>query len=229
MTFLESHDATARECGAASAGYPGLADAPWSSATSFLEKQTLLAAVREGDERAFERLYHRCSPRVMRIAYRFLGSEDEARDCVQDTFLAAYRSCAQFEGRASVESWLYRIAINAALMRLRTRGRRNEDSIDNLMQQADQYELVSNAVQAEEEPVDVLLERQCTVSAVRDAIERLPPTFKAVLVLRDLEEHNTTDTATLLGVTPGAAKVRLHRARAALRTLLEPVLQGPVQ
>jgi RNA polymerase sigma-70 factor (ECF subfamily) len=181
----------------------------------------LLARLGAGDEGAFEELVRRTSPRLLATLRCMLRSEEDARDALQETYLAAHRALGGFEGSAKLSTWLHRIAVNAALMKLRSRRRRPEAALEELLPkfEADGHrivELAAPAVELEEE-----LDDAARRAAVRRCIDRLPEAHRTVLVLRDLEELGTEETARALGISVDAAKMRLHRARQALRTLLE--------
>jgi RNA polymerase sigma-70 factor (ECF subfamily) len=180
----------------------------------------LVARLRAGEEAAFETLVRLHGGRMLAVARRFLPDEQDARDVVQDALLAAFRSIGSFDGRAELSTWLHRVVVNAALMKLRSRRRRREELIDDLLPRfhEDGHRVADGPDR--ESASDVVLERAETRARVRRAIARLPETYRAVLVLRDIEERDTGETATLLGITPQAVKTRLHRARQALRTLL---------
>jgi RNA polymerase sigma-70 factor (ECF subfamily) len=181
----------------------------------------LLARLRAGDAGAFEALVRRTSPRLLATLRGMLRSEEDARDALQETWLAAHRALGGFEGHARLSTWLHRIAVNAALMKLRSRRRRPEASIEELLPQfeADGHRVVELA--APEVCVEDELDDASRRAAVRRCIDALPEAYRTVLVLRDLEELGTDETARALGISADAAKMRLHRARQALRTLLE--------
>lgn len=185
----------------------------------------LLARLRAGDEAAFEGLVREQTPILLRVARRLLHSEDEARDAVQDAFVAAFRALPNFRGESRLGTWLYRIAVNAALARLRARTGAAEVSLDAWLPRF--AEDGHPAEPADPWPAaDTGPERREVRERVRQAIDRLPETHRTVLILRDIEEMSTDEAAQALGITPGAVKVRLHRARQALRTLLDPWMRG---
>jgi RNA polymerase sigma-70 factor, ECF subfamily len=192
------------------------------SSTPFSGENSLVARLRAGDEAAFETLVREHGGRLLATARRFLRSEEDARDAVQEAFLSAFRALPGFAENSSLSTWLHRIVINASLMKLRSRKRKAEESIENLLPR-----FVSDGHQAEpssawEGSAETLLARSETRSLVRRSIDRLPETHRAVLLLRDIEELSTEECARLLGVTENAVKIRLHRARQALRGLLDP-------
>jgi RNA polymerase sigma-70 factor (ECF subfamily) len=180
----------------------------------------LLAALREGREDAFEQLVRAHSARMLSVCRRILRNEEEAKDAVQEAFVSAFRGIPAFEGTAQLGTWLHRIAVNAALMRLRSKKRRPEESIDDLLPgfREDGHARIQprdwspSALQ--------LVEKRETREFVRTCIDRLPEMYRVVLLLRDIEELDTSQTAEVLGVSEGVVKVRLHRARHALRRLL---------
>jgi len=186
----------------------------------------LLAGLRAGEEAAFESLVRAYTGRLLAVAQRFLRNEEDARDALQEAFLLAFRSIGRFEGSARISTWLHRIVINTALMKLRSRKRRAEEPIEDHLPRFDDEGRRIGAAATWETPSDVLLERRETRAMVRRCIDRLPERYRTVLLLRDIEELDTQESADLLGTTPNTVKIRLHRARQALRTLLERELVG---
>jgi len=186
----------------------------------------LLARIRAGDARACEVLVHNYGGRMLAVARRLLRCEEDSADAVQDAFLSAFRSLDRFAGQASLATWLHRIVLNACLMRLRARSRRRDVPLDDLLptvaESADQR--MGRAEGGE--PGYYHLARAEIRAQVRACIDRLPEAYRTVLLLRDIEELDTDQTAHRLGISHGAVKTRLHRARQALRTLLEPLLHG---
>ena len=182
----------------------------------------LLARLRTGDDTAYEALVRTYSPRLLAVARRIVGNDEEARDVIQDAFLNAFRSLRNFHGEARLSTWLHRIVVNSALMKLRTRKRKPEESIEPLLPSflADGH--YAEKFSAWGEQADAALSRNETQALVRQHIDELPESFRTVLVLRDIEGLDTEETARVLDTTPNAVKIRLHRARAALRTLLAP-------
>jgi RNA polymerase sigma-70 factor (ECF subfamily) len=190
-------------------------------------ESALVARLRANDPEAFEVLVRRYGARMLALARRFVGNDENARDVVQEAFLAAFRSIDGFAGAARLSTWLHRIVVNTALMKLRSRRRRPEEPIDDLLPRFDETGHWSEPPSEWETPAETLAGRRETRAIVRRAIDRLPAAYRSVLLLRDIEERDMNETAELLGITPNAAKVRLHRARQALRTLLERELAAP--
>lgn len=187
-----------------------------------VDEAGLLERLRAGDEAAYELLVRTYSGRLLAVTRRILRSEEDARDAVQEAFVSAFRSLGRFEGEARLSTWLHRIAVNAALMRLRTRRRRPEESIDPLLPVYQEDGHHAERFTAWAEPVDVAMQRAETRILVRRTIDHLPESYRTVLLLRDIEQLDTDETAAMLGITANAVKIRLHRARQALRTLLDP-------
>ena len=188
------------------------------------EDAELVAGLRPGDDQAFETLVRRHGGRMLAVARRLLRDEHEAADAVQDALLSVSRNIGGFQGGSRLSTWLHRVVVNAALMRLRTQRRRKEEPIEDLLPQ---FKADGHAVRAAEPwtaAADPLVTAE-TRAFVRASIERLPETYRVVLMLRDIEELDTQETADILGITPNAVKIRLHRARQALRTLLDPHLR----
>jgi RNA polymerase sigma-70 factor (ECF subfamily) len=188
-------------------------------------EESLVRRLRRGEEAAFETIVRDYGGRLLAVARRFLRNEEDARDAVQEAFLSAFKSLASFEENSSLSTWLHRIVMNASLMKLRTRRRKAEDSIEDLLPR-----FVANGHQASPSAewggsAEAHLERSETRALVRRSIDRLPQTHRAVLLLRDIEELSTEECARLLGITENAVKIRLHRARQALRGLLDPHLR----
>jgi RNA polymerase sigma-70 factor (ECF subfamily) len=187
-------------------------------------ESALLAGLRAGDDAAFEQLVREQAPRMLAVARRLLGDGEDARDAVQDAFVSAFRGLGSFAGQARVSTWLHRIVVNAALMKLRTRRRKPEQPLDGLLPryEADGHRRDPGGPWQPSER----LERRELRKLVRDGIERLPEAHRTVLVLRDIEGLDTAEVAERLGVSTGVVKTRLHRARQALRTLLDPHLRA---
>jgi RNA polymerase sigma-70 factor (ECF subfamily) len=186
------------------------------------DESRLLARLRANEESAFEEFVRAYSPRLFLVARRIVGNDEEARDVIQEAFLSAFRSIDRFAGDSRLSTWLHRIVINTALMKLRRRRRKPEESIEPLLPAFQTDGHYAERFSAWTEPADRALSRKETQAAVRRHIDELPESFRTVLLLRDIEGLSTEDTASLLETTPNAVKIRLHRARQALRTLLAP-------
>jgi RNA polymerase sigma-70 factor, ECF subfamily len=186
----------------------------------------LLERLRAGDESAYEALVRQHGGRLLAAARRLLRTEDDSADAVQDAFLLAFRSLGDFAGQATLGTWLHRIVVNVCLTRLRARSRRREVRIDDLLPSFDAMGHHRRPVRPWNNDALARLTQAETCVHVRACIERLPAAYRTVLILRDIEGLSTEQTAHHLGTNAGAVKTRLHRARQALRTLLERVVLG---
>lgn len=174
-----------------------------------------------GDKAEFERMVRQESPRLFRVLVRMLGDDDEARSVMQETFLQAFQRMDTFRGDSKLTTWLYAIGINLARGVLRKAGRNS--SLDDL--DLDRMQPTFNRGMFAE-PVtpwnpQKIAELSDRKRIVHDAIGRLPPDYRTVVTLRDIQEHSTKEVAGMLGISRGAVRVRLHRARQALRTMLD--------
>jgi RNA polymerase sigma-70 factor (ECF subfamily) len=174
----------------------------------------LVDAAREGDSRAFDELVRRTYNDVYNLAMRLTGNEADARDVVQDTYVRAYRALRRFRGDAAFSTWLYRIASNCASSFLSRRSRQRCDSLGEIDVADDD---------PEQDPT-LLAEASTLRAAVERALDQLPHRLRAVVVLRDVEDLSHREIAERLGISESATKVRLHRARLALRRLVPSAL-----
>ena len=185
-----------------------------------VDEQALVAALRAGSEVAFETMVRVYGGRLLSVARRITRHEEDARDVVQSAYLNAFRALGRFEGGCQLSTWLHRITVNTALMRLRSQRRRSEESIETLLP-AFLEDVPCSAVSrtGARRPISWSSASE-TRTVVRACIRQLPDNYREVLILRDIEELSTEEVAQLLSTTQAAIKVRLHRARQALSTLL---------
>ncbi|MGZ5460372.1 MAG: sigma-70 family RNA polymerase sigma factor [Thermoanaerobaculia bacterium] len=194
-----------------------------------VDEAALVARLRAKDDEAFALLVRAYAGRLLRVARRFLRSEEDARDAVQDTFVAAFRSIGSFKAGSALSTWLHRIVVNSSLMRLRTLRRHPEEDVEDLLPRfAEDGHQAQPSVNWTPSAED-LVEQAETRELVRRSIDRLPDTHRVILIMRDIEEMTTEEVAKALEITPNAVKVRLHRARQALRTLLDRELRKEQQ
>ena len=166
------------------------------------------------DDEKFEQIVSEHSSFVYNVAYRMMGNPDDADEVVQDTFLSAYRARDRFRGDAQVTTWLYRIATNAALMRLRKNSRKKEISTDP----TEVYQRIDRADWADA-PDRAALNNELS-QEIQRGIQRLPDDLKAAVILRDVQELTNDEAAQVLEVSVSALKARLHRGRVMLRNIL---------
>jgi RNA polymerase sigma-70 factor, ECF subfamily len=172
---------------------------------SSFSDSALVAAARKGDMKAFERLYRLHSGKVMGLCLRMTRRRDAAEDCVQQTFIRAWRSLAAFEGRSAFGTWLHRIAVNEVLTHERNHGTRAESD----------DEAVADAHAA---PVE--FQRDYDAGEVMDverALATLPPGSRHVVVLQTVYGYSHEEVADMLGIAVGTCKAQLHRGRRLLR------------
>ncbi len=196
--------------------------APTNRSGSIPDEATLLARMQAGDDDAFEACVRAYCGQLMLVARRILKNEEDAQDAVQEAFLCAFKDIGRFAGRSQLGTWLHRIVVNAALGRLRTRRRRPERSIEDWLPHFgdDEHQIIPPTPW--QETSAAILQRQETREVVQRSIGQLPEIYRTVLLLRDIEGLDTDEAARMLDVSPGVVKTRLHRARQALRTLLDP-------
>jgi RNA polymerase sigma-70 factor (ECF subfamily) len=188
-------------------------------------ERDMLERLRAGDDLAFEMLIRRFGGRMLAVARRLLRNEEDARDAVQDALISAMRGLQRFEGEAQIGTWLHRIVVNTALMRLRSRRRRPESPIDELLPAfaPDGH----HALPADQAPFpDAQVEQNELRALVRRAVDRLPDGYREVYLMRDVDELSTEETAKALRISANAVKIRLHRARQALVTLVRSEYAG---
>jgi RNA polymerase sigma-70 factor (ECF subfamily) len=185
---------------------------------SGLPEQQLVELLRGGEEAAFEALLQRYQGKIYRLALSVTKNREDAEEVLQDVFLSVYRRIGSFDGRSAFGTWLYRITVNAALMKLRGRGPAQESFEDFLPQFSEgrHARMVADWTEGAE---DFILRKE-RVQLVRQTIETLPPEYRLVLVLRDLEGLSNGEVAEVLGTSVPAVKARLHRARLVLRGML---------
>jgi len=172
----------------------------------------LVTAARRGDRRAFEELVRATTADTYTLALRLTGNDDDARDVVQEAYLRAFRGLRRFRGDAQFATWMYRITANCAATHLARRSRNRAESLSDEIPVADlrpEHDPEHRAAAAEERVM------------VAAALATLPWRLRQVVVLRDIYDLAHRDIAAELGISEAAAKVRLHRARRQLRSMLE--------
>jgi len=191
-----------------------------------LTDEELIARARQKDFTAFEALLERYEDKVFRLAYRFVRNESDAKEILQDTFLSVWRKLDTFKGDSQFSSWVYRVAANTALMRLRSQRRHPQISTEDLPAGfLDNYRpsgteglahLPSPGENWAKRP-DEQLQSDELRRHIQDAVDALPDLYRTVFLVRDVEGLSTEETAEVLGISVPTVKTRLHRARIALR------------
>jgi len=174
----------------------------------------LVELTRNGDNRGFDELVRRYRDRVYRLATKILRHDDDAAEALQDAFLSAYKGLTNFKSESTFSTWLYRIATNASLMKLR---RRRDGHVSYEQSQGGEPDAEPLAIPDwSTQPLDELLDSEAREVLGRE-VDLLPANEKEVFVLRDIMEQSNADVAKELGLTVAAVKSRLHRARLHLR------------
>jgi RNA polymerase sigma-70 factor (ECF subfamily) len=189
------------------------------------DEAELVAQMQAGASAAFETAVRLHGPKMLAIAARYFHCEQDRDDAVQDAFISAFRAIGSFDGESKLGTWLHRITVNACLMKLRSRSRKPETQIDDLLPQFDDTGHRVHSDRAWDQDGYTRLAQKDTRQRVRDCIEQLPDSYRTVLMLRDIEGFDTAETAKQLDCSEANVKTRLHRARQALRTLLAPHFQ----
>lgn len=186
------------------------------------EETQLVQALQQGDRAACSDLVERYAGRIYGVALRLTRHPNEAEEVLQETLIAACRAVEDFQGRSSLGTWLYRIATNNGLMRLRRR-RESLVSLDELGEETVESVAPQELSPWAWDPEDDVLTDELR-QHLEDAIGTLPDTLRAAFVLRDIEGLSTDEAAEVLGISSSALKVRLHRARLMLREKLAQYL-----
>jgi RNA polymerase sigma-70 factor, ECF subfamily len=182
------------------------------------DEMSLVLAAKNGDLDAFSELVKRYDRNVFRIAQHITHNDEDAQDVVQDAFLKAYQNIDQFQGNSKFYTWLVRIAVNEALMRLRKRRNDRTVSLDEDVE-TDEGTMPREVADWSPNPEQIYGQSELG-DILKKTIQGLPPGFRTVFVLRDIEGLSTEETAEMLGLSVPAVKSRLLRARLQLRERL---------
>jgi RNA polymerase sigma-70 factor (ECF subfamily) len=197
--------------------YDGYTGMPVSSQTG-TDETTLVAQSRQGDTRAFGELVRRYEGKIFRLAQHITQNREDAEDVLQETFLKAYEHLDQFQGNSKFYTWIVRIAVNQALMKLRRRKTDKSVSLDASIDTGE--DTIVREIAAWEEDPEQRFSREELGGILDTAIESLEPPYRSVFILRDIDELSTEETADALGLSIPAVKSRLLRARLQLREKL---------
>ncbi|MEZ5064576.1 MAG: sigma-70 family RNA polymerase sigma factor [bacterium] len=181
------------------------------------EDADLVRRARDGDEAAFSDLVERHQGRVYNHALRMMGNVQDAEEVLQDTFVQAYRNLAKFEERSRFSTWIYRIATNEALMRLRKASRKVETSFEDLAHPDGEawHEALHDFTSALDDVQSTEIRE-----ALEKALVELPEEYRIVFTLRDIDGFTNAEVADILEISVAAVKSRLHRSRLFLRDRL---------
>lgn len=208
--------------------------------TLFLNKQNstivdnthekkLIDGLLKNDNKAYEVLVRQYSTRMYAVARRFFYSDDDAQECLQKAFIQVFKNILSFNKDSSLMTWLHRITVNEALMMIRHKKRQNTTSLENYAQQYNEYgerthftDDVGNEIGRHiESNLEMLFEKNETKNSLNEIIYQLPEKYCNVLLLRDIQEISTRETAELLDISEASVKTQLHRARLLLKAILE--------
>lgn len=178
-----------------------------------------------GEKQLFHELIRPCERSIYFLLFSLLRNEADAEDAAQETVVKVYRNLHLFRGDSQFRTWVLSIARNEGLGRLRKTENRREDSLDAMVD-SDAGDFTPAVLTSWREVPTEALERAELGALLRKAIDGLPEIYRNVVLLRDIEEMDVRETAAALGISEGAVKVRLHRARALLQRELAPRLKG---
>jgi len=192
----------------------------------------LVKRAKDGDDSAFAELVRRYERKVYNICYRMLGCEEEASEALQDSFLRAYHFLKKFKGKSSFYTWLYRIATNVCLTRLRKRKKMMTPPVDEMQDRPRlrqpifvSSDVIGEIPDASLSPERLVRQRELR-RALSQAVDDLPAGFRSVVVLRDFEGLSNREVSKVLNLSVAAVKSRLHRGRLFLRNRLESYLNS---
>ncbi|MEY4700378.1 MAG: hypothetical protein RL326_565 [Pseudomonadota bacterium] len=177
----------------------------------------LIEEFRKGEQSSFEELLSRYSSKVFSLASRLTRNTEDAEEVLQDVFVTVHRKIAGFEGKSSFSSWLYRVTVNAAFMKLRKRKQDLSVSLEDIVQQS---QTVAALKSPESAFVDSQSIRNQMLEALEVAIRKLPDDYRPVFILRDVDGLTSREVSKILDLTVPAVKSRLHRSRLMLRRRL---------
>jgi RNA polymerase sigma-70 factor (ECF subfamily) len=189
-----------------------------SSPIEIDDEAAIVAQARQGDAKAFSELLRRYEGKIFRLALHITQNREDAEDVLQETFLKAYEHLDQFQGQSKFYTWIVRIAVNQALMKLRKRKSDRSVSLDETIDTGE--DTVAREIAAWDENPEQQYSREEINEILSSAIDGLAPIYRAVFVLRDVDELSTEETADALSLSVPAVKSRLLRARLQLRDKL---------
>ena len=191
---------------------------PTTSVPAGFDESALVAQAKAGDQNAFAELVNRYERKIYRLAKNITRNDEDAEDVLQDAFLKAYTHLDNFKGDSKFYTWIVRIAVNEALMRLRKRKTDRSVPLDEPVELGE--ETVQREIAVWEDNPEQQYSQEEWRRILDEAVDSLKPDFRTVFVVRDIEELSTEETAETLGISVPAVKSRLLRARLALRERL---------
>jgi RNA polymerase sigma-70 factor (ECF subfamily) len=201
-----------------------------SSATVDLTTENeLIEGLIKNSDLAYEALVRQYSGKMYAVARRFFYMDDDAQECLQKAFIQVFKNITSFKKTSNLSTWLHRITVNEALMMLRQKKRQNTTSLEELSQHYNEYgertlfgdNLGNNLSQTLGSNIERLFEKSETKLSLTEIIYQLPEKYCNVLLLRDIQEITTKETAEILAISEASVKTQLHRARLLLKAILE--------
>jgi RNA polymerase sigma-70 factor (ECF subfamily) len=189
-------------------------------------ERALVDDARSGCQRSCEAIVRTHGPLMRAVARRILEDEADADDAVQEAFLSAFRSLDRFAGKSSLGTWLHRITVNAALMKRRAKQAVATTSVEDLLPRFNDNGTWAAGAEPAAPPAEDALDREELYDRVRRCVTQIPEKYATPFLMRHIEGIDNEEIARRLDITVNAAKLRVHRARQAVRTLLEPMLGG---
>jgi RNA polymerase sigma-70 factor (ECF subfamily) len=198
------------------------------------DDNTLVTLAKNGDTSAFEKLIKKYEDSIFSLAYRILQDKEEAYDVLQETALSAFKNLKRFKGKSSFSTWIYRIALNFALMRKRKQKSLAKKMVviptddETKIYDSVESEEVKNIQNVYDNPLKNL-EQQELINILNDSLNKLPEKYRTVFILKELEGRPVEEIAKILNLSTSAIKTRLHRSRMYLKELMgKYVTQGYV-
>ena len=185
-----------------------------------LPEAEAIQLAQRGNAAAFERLYRLHHRRVYSLCLRMVGNTAEAEDLTQEAFLQLFRKIATFRGESAFSTWLHRLAVNVVLMKLRRKSG-NESSLEQMTEPDEE----SGTPRRDFGTTDLTLIGSLDRINLQRAVEQLPPGYKAIFVLHDVQGYEHNEIADIMGCSIGNSKSQLHKARMRLRDLLQEVVR----
>lgn len=197
------------------------------------DEKSLIDGLLNNDNLAYEILVRQYSPKMYAVARRFFNSDDDAQECLQKAFIQVFKNIHSFKKDSSLATWLHRITANEALMMLRKRKRLNTTSLEDFTQHYNEYGertvFSDNSTESSSDElgcrltnnIEASFEKNETKLSLNEIIYQLPEKYCNVLLLRDIQEMNTKETAEILSISEVSVKTQLHRARLLLKAILE--------
>ncbi len=190
----------------------------YTKSHSDISDEELIQRFQEDDFAAYDIIVHRYKDQLLNFVYRFLGNVEEAEDIVQETFLRLYRNKHAYRQIAKFSTWIYTIAGNLAKTELRKRKRRKVVSISDIGFDDKEYEIEDEMADTEQSANSMLTDK-----IIQNAIDELPPRFKQVIILRDIQELSYEEIGSILRIPLGTVKSRVNRARLKLQSKLKDI------